>query len=91
MTHPPEIKADAYFDVREEIPFPDGSADEIYLSGVLAQIVSNEEFRTAMNECWRVLKEDGPLRIVVLRAPATRSRSGIPSIHGFSPRKPGNT
>jgi len=61
----PEVKADVYFDIREEIPFPDGSAGEIHLGGVLTQIVSNEEFRTAMNECWRVLKEDGQLRIVV--------------------------
>jgi len=70
-----DCKADAYLDIRkntlsgswygEQI---DGGAEEVYISGVLEQIGSNEEFIHALNECWRVLKNGGIITIVVPNA-----------------------
>jgi GT2 family glycosyltransferase len=57
----PTVAADLYFDFRTEVPFPDGSADEIYINGALAQISANEDFVRTMNECWRVLRPGGRL------------------------------
>jgi predicted SAM-dependent methyltransferase len=64
-----ETKADYYFDVSKDLfPFEDNSADEIYCSGVLEQILTNEGLINAMNESYRVLKNNGLFIIVVPNA-----------------------
>lgn len=64
-----EVKADEYLDIRtDKLPFKNDSVDEIYISGVLEQIQENEHLQYAMNECWRVLKEGGFMRVVVPHA-----------------------
>lgn len=64
-----ETKADYYFDVSKDVfPFEDNSADEIYCSGVLEQILENQGLIHAMNECHRVLKTGGKFTVIVPNA-----------------------
>jgi hypothetical protein len=59
-----EVKADLYFDCRKEkIPLEDNSCSEAYVSGVLEQILTNEEFVFCLNELWRVTS--GSLTVIV--------------------------
>jgi predicted SAM-dependent methyltransferase len=61
-----ETKADAYLDIgKDRYPAKDNEIDEIYCSGVLEQLLSNEELIHALNECHRVLKDAGALTIIV--------------------------
>jgi len=61
-----EVKADVYLDIRKDkLPFKNGEVEEIYISGVLEQILKNEDLIFAMNECHRVLKSGGIINIVV--------------------------
>lgn len=61
-----EVKAEHYLDIRsKKLPFKNDTADEIYCSGVLEQILENEKFLFAINEMWRVLKVGGVLNIIV--------------------------
>lgn len=59
------------FDLRKGIPYPDNSADAIYHSHVLEHIDRNlsdgerDNARGFLNECLRVLKPGGVLRVVV--------------------------
>lgn len=62
------VKADKYFDIREGLPFENNSIREIYASGVLNEILLNEDLVKVMNECHRVLMGGGKLRIVVASA-----------------------
>ena len=64
-----EVRADAYLDIRTaNLPFPDESVEEIYISGVLEQILQTEDLIHAMNECHRVLKPRGVMTVVVPNA-----------------------
>jgi predicted SAM-dependent methyltransferase len=61
-----EVKTDALVDIRiDDFPAPPESADEIYCSGVLEQILLNEHLIHALNECHRILKVGGKLTIIV--------------------------
>lgn len=64
-----EVNADLYLDIRKDpLPYLDQSVDEIYISGVLEQIGSNEDLVHAMRECHRVLKPGRNMVIVVPNA-----------------------
>lgn len=55
-----DVKAEEYLDIRKDgLPFADCSVEEIYISGVLEQIGSNDELIFAMNEMHRVLYGKG--------------------------------
>jgi len=63
------VQADAYLDIRKDIlPFEDNSCDEIYISGVIEQILQNEDLVHALNECHRVLKVGKEIEIIVPNA-----------------------
>jgi hypothetical protein len=63
------VKTDAVLDIRKDrLPFDEGSVGEIYISGVLEQILTNEDLIHAMNECHRVLKIGGIMEVVVPNA-----------------------
>lgn len=68
------VKAEAWIDIRKNElvaahdareRIPSDSVEEIYLSGVLEQIGSNDELIFAMNEMHRVLKPGGKLTVIV--------------------------
>lgn len=62
-------KADIVHDIRyETLPVEDSSADLVYASGVLEQILTNEDLLFSINEIWRVLKKGGEFQIVVPNA-----------------------
>lgn len=64
-----EVPADIYIDIRTDvIPLPDESCTEVYASGILEQIGSNNEFLHALNECHRVLIPNGKMVVVVPNA-----------------------
>lgn len=64
-----DTKADIVHDIRcERLPIDDASADEVYCSGVLEQILDSEDLRFAINEVWRVLAPGGTFNIVVPNA-----------------------
>lgn len=75
-----ECKADLYLDIRTAglgaiyqnadlvAAFPEGSVQEVYISGVLEQILENEHLVHAMQECHRVLKPGGTMRVIVPNA-----------------------
>jgi SAM-dependent methyltransferase len=64
-----EAKPDIVHDIRyEKLPVEDGSADLVYASGVLEQILTNEDLLFAINEVWRVLRVGGEFQIVVPNA-----------------------
>ncbi len=64
-----EAKPDIVHDIRyEKLPVEDSSADLVYASGVLEQILTNEDLLFAINEVWRVLRRGGEFQIVVPNA-----------------------
>ncbi len=77
-----EVKADAYLDIRKDLLRSDKESvyetrdslvwdqaiSEIYISGVLEQILENEHLIHAMNECHRVLKPKGKMTVIVPNA-----------------------
>lgn len=61
-----EVRADHHLDIRTtKLPFGDGEASEVYISGVLEQVGNNEQFIFVMNECNRVLEKGGVMNVVV--------------------------
>lgn len=63
------VKAEAYLDIRkDQLPYMDESASQVYISGVLEQIGDNDQFLHAMNECHRVLTVGGQMTVVVPNA-----------------------
>lgn len=64
-----EASPDIVHDIRyEKLPVEDGSADLVYASGVLEQILTNEDLLFAINEVWRVLRSGGEFQIVIPNA-----------------------
>lgn len=64
-----EANPDRVHDIRyEKLPVKDGSVDLVYASGVLEQILTNEDLLFAVNEVWRVLRQGGEFQIVVPNA-----------------------
>lgn len=61
-----DVRCDDIVDVRRDrFPTADQSVEEIYCSGVLEQILQNENLVHCMNECHRVMQNDGLMTIVV--------------------------
>ena len=64
-----QCRNDAILDIsKDTLPQENGSVERIYISGVLEQILTNEGFTHAMNECHRVLKNGGVMEVVVPNA-----------------------
>jgi predicted SAM-dependent methyltransferase len=59
--------ADLIWDLRNGVPFPDGSVNKIY-SSHLFEHLSYHEINGLLNECKRVLKKDGVFSICVPNA-----------------------
>ena len=80
-------KADIIHDIRcEKLPVQDGEAEEVYASGILEQILDNEDLVFAMNEMWRVLKKGGMLRIVVPNAEHSIAFQDPFDVRKFTPK-----
>lgn len=83
----PTAKADVVHDIRcEKLPAKDGEAEEVYCSGVLEQILDNEDLVFAMNEVWRVLKKGGMFRIVVPNAEHSIAYQDPFDVRKFTPK-----
>jgi len=52
-------------DITKDMPFKGGEASHIEAFAMLGQIVDNDDFKTVMNEFWRLLLPGGTLRIYV--------------------------
>lgn len=52
-------------DIIRGLPFDDNSIDEIRAHNILEHIHDNDDFIFVMNECWRVLKQEGKLDVQV--------------------------
>jgi SAM-dependent methyltransferase len=61
------VKSDLFWDLRKGIPFPDGSVDAIFHEHVLEHIPKRYGLHLSQ-ECFRVLKPGGVLRVVVPNA-----------------------
>lgn len=78
-----EVKADYYLDIRkDQLPM---MADHIYISGVLEQIQSNEDFLHALNMCWLFLNPGGKIEIVVPNAKYAIAHRDPMDIRKFTP------
>lgn len=64
-----DVEAELHMDLRVgRLPFNKDSAEEIYISGVLEQIGSNDQLIHVMNDAHRVLKPGGTMVVVVPNA-----------------------
>lgn len=60
------VASDYTLDIRtDQFPVDDGVFDEIYCSGVLEQILTNESLTHCLNECHRTMKVGGILTVIV--------------------------
>lgn len=59
-----EIEGVISYDIRQKLPFSDNSFDACYSSHVLEHLKISET-ANFLEECWRILKPNGVLRIVV--------------------------
>lgn len=63
------VSTDFLMDIRTDLlPAKDNTVSDIFISGVLEQIGSNDELIHAMNECYRVLEYGGKMVVVVPNA-----------------------
>lgn len=80
------VKAEYYLDIRKDtLPFEAGSVSEIYISGVLEQILENEDLIYAVNECHRVLKPGGIMTVIVPNAKYSIAHQDPMDIRKFTP------
>lgn len=64
-----DVRAEHYLDIRKDpLPFDDQSVGLIYISGVLEQIGSNDEFLFCMQELYRVLEPGAIMQVIVPNA-----------------------
>lgn len=63
-----DFKPDVLADITKEWPFQDDYFEEITADFVFGLIHDSKDFRFALNECWRVLKDGGELIIKVPNA-----------------------
>lgn len=81
-----QVKCEQRMDIgNERIAQLDESAELVYISGVLEQIGPNEQLIHAMNECWRVLGDQGKLVIVVPNAKYAIAHRDPMDIRKFTP------
>lgn len=62
------VRCDVRGDLGGGLPFAPGRFAAVYASGVFEQLGPNERFRTALNECHRVLRDGGELLAIVPNA-----------------------
>jgi predicted SAM-dependent methyltransferase len=60
----PRHRLDLWLDVRNGLPFPAGSVDSIYSTHMFEHF-SDRELHRLLRECFRVLKAEGGIRLVV--------------------------
>ena len=63
-------RADVRCEFEDNLPFKDSSAEAIFASHLLEHI---SDLKGLMNECWRILINEGSLEILVPRFPHTDS------------------
>lgn len=81
------VSADLVADLEEGLPFPDRSVDVINAAHIFEHI---NNFIPLMNECWRVLKDDGFMMVavpvfpsVIAIAPPDHVRFFVPETFGY--------
>lgn len=80
------VRTDVLMDIRKEcFHDEDGSAQLIYISGVLEQIGSNDEFLHVMRECYRVLEPGGIMQVVVPNARYAIAHRDPMDVRKFTP------
>lgn len=80
------VKAEIYLDIRRYVlPAKDGKVSDIYISGVLEQIGSNDEFIHVLKECHRVLQDGGSMVVVVPNARYAIAHRDPMDIRKFTP------
>lgn len=81
-----DVKADVRIDIRKEpLPADDLAVHLIYISGVLEQIGSNDEFLHVMRECYRVLEKGGIMQVIVPNAKYAIAHRDPMDIRKFTP------
>jgi predicted SAM-dependent methyltransferase len=60
----PQRKVDLWLDVRNGLPFPDGTVTSIYSTHMLEHLY-HDELGRLFAECWRVLQPGGGVRFIV--------------------------
>ena len=65
----PRLRVDLWLDVRNGLPFRDGTVDSIYSTHMLEHLYP-DELQRVLQECFRVLRPQGGMRIIV---PSLRS------------------
>lgn len=80
------VKTERCFDIRRQ-PWPctDGDAQQIYISGVLEQIGSNEELVHVMNQAHRCLQPNGKMTVVVPNAKYAIAHRDPMDVRKFTP------
>lgn len=82
----PHVSTDFLMDIRKDLlPAKDRTVSDIYISGVLEQIGSNDELIHAMNECYRVLDDGGTMIVVVPNAKYSIAHRDPMDIRKFTP------
>ena len=82
----PHVSTDFLMDIRKDLlPAKDRTVDEIYISGVLEQIGSNDELLHAINECYRVLKDGGRMIVIVPNARYAIAHRDPMDVRKFTP------
>lgn len=77
---------DVLRDIRTQtLPWNNNHFEEVYISGVLEQVGSNDEFLFALNECHRVLEPGGQIVIVVPNAKYAIAHRDPMDIRKFTP------
>lgn len=69
--------------VKKRLPYPDHSVTLISAAHVIEKI-PKEKFIAFMDECWRVLKEDGQFRIAVYYAGSTPFWADPKNVNGVT-------
>ncbi|WP_246103387.1 class I SAM-dependent methyltransferase [Streptomyces piniterrae] len=64
-------------DVRDPLPFPDGSVDAVFAHMLLCMALSTEQIRTAVDEIARVLRPNGLFVYTVRHTGDAHYRTGI--------------
>lgn len=81
-----EVKAEHYLDIRKDaLPFKDGSATLIYISGVLEQVGPNDDLLFTMRELYRVLAPGGIMQVVVPNAKYAIAHRDPMDVRKFTP------
>lgn len=82
----PVVKPDVLIDVsKDKFPVEDNACEEIRISGVLEQILTNEGLLHCMNECHRILQSGGTMTVVVPNAKYSTAFQDPHDVRQFTP------